>query len=533
MDCTRAVWTRVDRYYSRMNIHNDETVGCCFRTVETTRRDGGEPFEGRLCRVPGGSHMIRGSYPSSFELVEVEQTVWGRCLFKVVNRVRAILVIYCVLVCQDMYSMVEYNDTITTTSRRETLILSQGKQSGYQASTCVCSVENDAEPETVLLRLMAWELFSSDGERVEKRDSRLHEGSLNRVVLFLSTWLRTARRLFSNAIVSFSTRVTREQHDGCSPSTDKRRRDIRDYYAAIFSRQRNCARRKVEDHERVVNGIEVVKGAVGVPTALRWRRTHSSALEARGYHGGIIDCLEQSNRILQKCGRDHVRMVQGVCDREHVEKGDRLREGSLKSSTSVFCSRTLQQPFLMPVSSNYLNSWAHIDIMASLPFFGEGDTPPREGYQLNGNSLMFRTSWTIRDGPKILLSRQRMRTLSGKTHGVLISITKDCWERIGCTEVLAIDGNSEASGDLEVEFQQHSAVGHRVQRSTAAGISSKNARIMPGDFILAAEGSRNTGRSLKPGYALVQNVTNGPKASISTAGVSWRRNRPREGGFEP
>ncbi|KAM6489930.1 hypothetical protein JOM56_014509 [Amanita muscaria] len=208
-------------------------------------------------------------------------------------------------------------------------------------------------------------------------------------------------------------------------------------------------------------------------------RLHRQSFKTvRGYHGGIIDCLEQSNRILQKCGRDHVRMVQGVCDGEHVEKGDRLREGSLKSSTSVFCSRTLQQPFSMPVSSNYLNSWAHIDIMASLPFFGEGDTPPWEGYQLNGNSLMFRTShrtsWTIRDGPKILLSRQRMRTLSGKTRGVLISITKDRWERIGCTEVLAIDGNSEASGDLEVEFQQRSAVGHRVPRSTAAGITPSN-----------------------------------------------------------
>ncbi|KAM6489413.1 hypothetical protein JOM56_015130 [Amanita muscaria] len=75
-----------------------------------------------------------------------------------------------------------------------------------------------------------------------------------------------------------------------------------------------------------------------------------------------------------------------------------------------------------------------------------------------------------------------MRTLSGKTRGVLISITKDRWERIGCTEVLAIDGyhgnlvltgNSEASGDLEVEFQQRSAIGHRVQRSTAAGIMLK------------------------------------------------------------
>ncbi|KAM6490125.1 hypothetical protein JOM56_014444 [Amanita muscaria] len=32
----------------------------------------------------------------------------------------------------------------------------------------------------------------------------------------------------------------------------------------------------------------------------------------------------------------------------------------------------------------------------------------------------------------------------------------------------AIDGNSEASGDLVVEFQQHSAIGHRVQLSTAA-----------------------------------------------------------------
>ncbi|KIL54415.1 hypothetical protein M378DRAFT_182549 [Amanita muscaria Koide BX008] len=81
MDCTRAVWTRVcilqlitdersrhstttecsrrlDRLcvdspiIDRMNIHNDETAGCCFRTVETTRRDGGEPFEGRLCREP-------------------------------------------------------------------------------------------------------------------------------------------------------------------------------------------------------------------------------------------------------------------------------------------------------------------------------------------------------------------------------------------------------------------------------------------------------------------------------------------------
>ncbi|KAM6491398.1 hypothetical protein JOM56_013172 [Amanita muscaria] len=180
-------------------------------------------------RVPGGSHMVKGSYPSSFELVEVEQTVWGRCLFKVVNRVRAILVIYCVLVCQDMYSMVEYNDTITTTSRRETLILSQGKQSGYQASTCVCSVENDAEPETVLLRLMAWEPFSSDGERVEKRDSRLHEGSLNRDCLILNK--------------------ARPSFPGNGTVLGERYKTTRGWS----------------------NGIEVVKGAVGVPTALRWR----------------------------------------------------------------------------------------------------------------------------------------------------------------------------------------------------------------------------------------------------------------------
>ncbi|KAM6491551.1 hypothetical protein JOM56_012943 [Amanita muscaria] len=265
-----------------------------------------------------------------------------------------------------------------------------------------------------------------------------------------------------------------------------------------------------EDHDMVVSRAEAVKGAVGVPTAPRW--TFGIPWRHHGLFGAVlIDRIKLVNsalnsvgsRILQKCGRDHVRMVQGVCDGEHVEKGDRLREGSLKSSTSVFCSRTLQQPFSMPVSLNYLNSWAHIDIMASLPFFGEGDTPPREGYQLNGNSLMFRslerswriqvvlkwlraasgTSWTIRDGTKILLSRQRMRTLSGKTRGVLFSITKDRWERIGCSEVLAIDGyhgnlvltgNSEASGDLEVEFQQRSAVGHRVQRSTAAGITPSN-----------------------------------------------------------
>ncbi|KAM6491399.1 hypothetical protein JOM56_013173 [Amanita muscaria] len=92
-------------------------------------------------------------------------------------------------------------------------------------------------------------------------------------------------------------------------------------------------------------------------------------------------------------------------DGEHVEKGDRLREGSLKSSTSVFCSRTLQQPFSMPVSSNYLNSWAHIDIMASLPFFGEGDTPPWEGYQLNGNSLMFRAFMAHTGGFEMVTGR--------------------------------------------------------------------------------------------------------------------------------
>ncbi|KIL64035.1 hypothetical protein M378DRAFT_11771 [Amanita muscaria Koide BX008] len=195
-------------------------------------------------------------------------------------------------------------------------------------------------------------------------------------------------------------------------------------------------------------------------------------------------------------------------------------------STSVFCSRTLQQPFSMPgFQTTRIDSFielseqpgAHRHNGVTAVLWRRRHTAagglPTEWEQSHVpiiRAFMAHTGGfeTVTGRFWILLSRQRMRTLSGKTRGVLISITKDRWERIGCAEVLAIDGyhgnlvltgNSEASGDLEVEFQQRSAVGHRVQRSTAAGISSKNARIMPGDLILAAEGSRNTGRSLKPG----------------------------------
>ncbi|KAM6492475.1 hypothetical protein JOM56_012199 [Amanita muscaria] len=65
-----------------------------------------------------------------------------------------------------------------------------------------------------------------DGEHVEKGD-RLREGGLrSSASVFCS---RTARRLFSDAIVTFSIYLTREQHIGYSPLTDQRQRDVRDY----------------------------------------------------------------------------------------------------------------------------------------------------------------------------------------------------------------------------------------------------------------------------------------------------------------
>ncbi|KIL63562.1 hypothetical protein M378DRAFT_12013 [Amanita muscaria Koide BX008] len=106
-----------------------------------------------------------------------------------------------------------------------------------------------------------------DGEHVEKGD-RLHEGGLrSSASIFCS---RTARRLFSDAIVTFSIYLTREQHIGYSPLMDQRQRDVRDYgrvVSVIGDRVCTSTRKEVEDHKRVVKGIF---------KELQCRHTHSS-----------------------------------------------------------------------------------------------------------------------------------------------------------------------------------------------------------------------------------------------------------------